>query len=70
MNKTELNNKEQKRQVNNKDKFSAKYILSNFKAVKKFLSTLDYETDKKALERTENPDVIETNKLKNERENN
>ena len=52
------------------DKFSAKYILSNFKAVKKFLSTLDYETDKKALERTENPDVIETNKLKNERENN
>lgn len=70
MNKTDLNNKEQKLQVNLNDKFSAKYILSNFKAVKKFLSTLDLETDKNALERTENPDEIETNKKKNERENN
>ena len=61
MNKDQISNKGEKLQGKIDNKFTVKYILSNFKAVKKFLSTLDAEIDKNDVETTKNPDGIKTN---------
>lgn len=70
MNKTDLNNKEQKAQGLTFNKNSIKDLISNYNAVKKFLSTLDATKDKKALETTKNAEKNITNLKTNERESN
>ncbi len=61
MNKDQLSNKGEKLQGKIDNKFTAKYILNNFKAVKKFLSTLDVYNHKKAVETTKNAEINITN---------
>tara|TARA_R110002153_G_scaffold7_4_gene81 strand:- start:7324 stop:7536 length:213 start_codon:yes stop_codon:yes gene_type:complete len=70
MNKTDLNNKEQKAQGLTVNKNSIKDLISNYNAVKKFLSTLDATNDKKAVETTKNAGINTTNLKTNERESN
>lgn len=70
MNKTDLNNKQQKAQGLTFNKNSIKDLISNYNAVKKFLSTLDATNDKKAVETTKNAETNITNLKTNERESN
>jgi len=70
MNKTDLNNKQQKAEGLTFNKNSIKDLISNYNAVKKFLSTLDATKDKKAVETTKNAEINITNFKTNERESN
>lgn len=70
MNKTDLNNKQQKAEGLTFNKNSIKDLISNYNAVKKFLSTLDATNDKKAVETTKNAETNITNLKTNERESN
>lgn len=70
MNKTDLNNKQQKAEALTFNKNSIKDLISNYNAVKKFLSTLDATNDKKAVETTKNAEINITNLKTNERESN
>lgn len=70
MNKTDLNNKQQKAEGLTFNKNSIKDLISNYNAVKKFLSTLDATKDKKAVETTKYAEINITNLKTNERESN
>ena len=61
MNKDQISNKGEKLQGKIDNKFTVTYILNNFRAVKKFLSTLDAKTYKNDVETTKNADRIKTN---------